>query len=116
MASVDFIEELRLRRLAREAYVPANDRSGLHPILLDELARMDAEGVIMPFSPTDDTLLTDDTARVYETSDVPPAPIFGACIVPLMPDLPGWHGPHEIVPPHVAVGSPFDSRRDLHYT
>ena len=43
-AELDFIEELRLRRWAREHYV-ARDRRELswHPIVLDEMARKDAE-------------------------------------------------------------------------
>jgi hypothetical protein len=41
---VDFIEELRLRRWARENYVPANDRNfGWHPIILEEMSRKDEE-------------------------------------------------------------------------
>ena len=41
---VDLIEEFRLRRWARENYVPAHDRSQTwHPIVLDEMRRKDAE-------------------------------------------------------------------------
>jgi hypothetical protein len=41
---VDFIEELRLRRWAREHYVPTNQRDGSwHPIVLEEMSRKDAE-------------------------------------------------------------------------
>lgn len=41
---VDFIEELRLRRWARENYVPATDRdTAWHPIILDEMCRKDGE-------------------------------------------------------------------------
>jgi hypothetical protein len=41
---VDFIEELRLRRWARENYVapPERDR-GWHPIILEEMRRKDGE-------------------------------------------------------------------------
>lgn len=42
--SVDFIEELRLRRWARENYVPSAERDATwHPIVLDEMSRKDAE-------------------------------------------------------------------------
>jgi hypothetical protein len=42
--SVDFIEELRLRRWARENYVPAPQRArSWHPIVLEEMSRKDAE-------------------------------------------------------------------------
>ena len=42
---VDFIEELRLRRWARENYVPASQRDARwHPVVLDEMRRKDAEG------------------------------------------------------------------------
>ena len=41
---VDFIEELRLRRWARENYVPREQRSAsLHPVVLDEMGRKDLE-------------------------------------------------------------------------
>ena len=41
---VDFIEEVRLRRWARENYVPAADRNATwHPIILDEMSRKDRE-------------------------------------------------------------------------
>jgi hypothetical protein len=43
-AEVDLIEELRLRRWARENYVPADRReSGWHPVTIDEMARKDRE-------------------------------------------------------------------------
>ncbi len=43
---VDFIEELRLRRWARENYLPPDKRQdGLHPIILEEMRRRDAEGL-----------------------------------------------------------------------
>ena len=42
--SVDFIEELRLRRWARENYVPHDERSpAWHPIILEEMTRKDRE-------------------------------------------------------------------------
>ena len=41
---VDFIEELRLRRWARENYVPSAERSpAWHPIILEEMTRKDRE-------------------------------------------------------------------------
>jgi hypothetical protein len=44
LAEVDFIEELRLRRWARENYVPDAERKrGWHPIILEEMRRKDEE-------------------------------------------------------------------------
>jgi hypothetical protein len=44
LSEVDFIEELRLRRWARENYVPSNERdTAWHPIILDEMGRKDGE-------------------------------------------------------------------------
>ena len=41
---VDFIEELRLRRWAREHYVPGGQRKlSWHPVVLDEMARKDRD-------------------------------------------------------------------------
>jgi hypothetical protein len=43
-AEVDFIEELKLRRWAREHYVPQERReSTWHPLILDEMGRKDHE-------------------------------------------------------------------------
>jgi hypothetical protein len=43
-AEVDFIEELRMRRWAREHYVPRDRReSSWHPVVLDEMDRKDLE-------------------------------------------------------------------------
>jgi hypothetical protein len=43
-AEVDFIEELRLRRWAREHYVPADRReTNWHPVILDEMHRKETE-------------------------------------------------------------------------
>jgi len=45
VAEVDFIEELRLRRWAREHYVPADRReSSWHPVVIDEMMRKEREG------------------------------------------------------------------------
>lgn len=44
LPEVDFIEELRLRRWARENYRPAELReSSLHPVVIDEMNRKDGE-------------------------------------------------------------------------
>ncbi len=44
LAEVDFIEELRLRRWAREHYVPADERNrSWHPIILEEMYSKDEE-------------------------------------------------------------------------
>jgi hypothetical protein len=41
---IDAIEELKLRRWARENYVPATQRPhSLHPVVLDEMRRKDDE-------------------------------------------------------------------------
>ena len=41
---LDFIEELRLRRWARQNYVPPEQRdSARHPVVLDEMDRKDLE-------------------------------------------------------------------------
>lgn len=45
---VDLIEELRLRRWARENYVPATQRDTTwHPIILDEMGRKDGEAQLV---------------------------------------------------------------------
>ncbi len=44
LSSVDFIEELRLRRWARENYVPEAERQAAwHPIVHEEMSRKDDE-------------------------------------------------------------------------
>jgi hypothetical protein len=44
MNGLDLIEELRLRRWARENYVPSDQRTGdLHPVVLEEMQQRDAE-------------------------------------------------------------------------
>ena len=41
---IDFIEELKLRRWARENYVPQTNRDrGWHPVILDEMGRKDRD-------------------------------------------------------------------------
>jgi hypothetical protein len=43
-AEVDFIQELRLRRWAREHFVPVHQREmSWHPVILDEMDRKDRE-------------------------------------------------------------------------
>jgi hypothetical protein len=45
--AIDLIDELRLRRWARENYVANEDRDEeWHPIILDEMIRRDAEGAL----------------------------------------------------------------------
>jgi hypothetical protein len=45
MAELDLIEELRLRRWARENYVPPHQRQdGWHWIVLDEMTKKEGEG------------------------------------------------------------------------
>ena len=44
MAELDFIEELRLRRWARENYVPPNQRKhSWHPIVHEEMEKKDVD-------------------------------------------------------------------------
>jgi len=44
LAEVDLIEELQLRRWARENYVPADQRNRTwHPVILEEMLRKDEE-------------------------------------------------------------------------
>ena len=51
-AEIDFIEELRMRRWARENFVPADDRNrSWHPIVLEEMRRKDVERVSEEPSP-----------------------------------------------------------------
>ena len=46
MGELDFIEELRLRRWARENYVPSVRREkNWHPIVLDEMHQKDNEAM-----------------------------------------------------------------------
>ena len=44
MAELDFIEELRLRRWARENYVPPGERKHTwHPVIQEEMEKKDLE-------------------------------------------------------------------------
>ncbi len=45
LPSLDFVEELRLRRWAIENYVPADQRDDLHPVIVHEMERMDRQEV-----------------------------------------------------------------------
>jgi hypothetical protein len=55
LADLDFIEELRLRRWARENFVPVEQRlPSWHPVVLEEMRRKDGE-------------LPDPAARVLAT-------------------------------------------------
>ncbi|HXG12692.1 MAG TPA: hypothetical protein VNK04_23240 [Gemmataceae bacterium] len=51
-AELDLIEELRLRRWARENYVPRERRqTSWHPVVLDEMDRKDEEINEADFTP-----------------------------------------------------------------
>lgn len=134
-AEIDFVEEIRLRRWARENYCYAEARmASWHPVIHDEMRRRDADESTLDEtsvladeeespSPTDSTILTDLT-DVAESTVVAPAAIgesmrpFGT-IVPLRPDLPGLHGPHEITPPHTRIGAGVQEsnvKSEMHYT
>jgi len=44
MSELDFIEELRLRRWARENYVPRGERNdSWHPVIQEEMKKKDVE-------------------------------------------------------------------------
>jgi hypothetical protein len=44
LLDIDVIEEFRMRRWARETYVPADQRDrAWHPIILEEMRRRDGE-------------------------------------------------------------------------
>ena len=49
---VDFIEELRMRRWARENYCPRDDRKdSWHPVVHEEMEKKDLEGGELVASP-----------------------------------------------------------------
>ena len=51
LVDMDFIEELRLRRWARENYVPPDRRErGWHPVIHDEMRKKDSERSDAPSS------------------------------------------------------------------
>jgi hypothetical protein len=44
LVELDFIQELRLRRWARENYVPSEQRdASWHPVILEEMSKKDDE-------------------------------------------------------------------------
>ncbi len=50
---LDFIEELRLRRWAREHYVPVDQRKpSWHPVIHEEMEKKDLEAGLSPATPT----------------------------------------------------------------
>lgn len=52
VASVDLVEEMRMRAWARRHYAPAERRDATwHPIVLDEMDRKDREGGDLPRRP-----------------------------------------------------------------
>jgi len=52
LAEIDFIEELRLRRWARENYVPAAQRQlTWHPVVLEEMSRKERDGSLIEADP-----------------------------------------------------------------
>jgi hypothetical protein len=53
MSELDFIEELRLRRWAREHYVPATEREhSWHPVIHEEMEKRDYETAVLDPAPT----------------------------------------------------------------
>jgi hypothetical protein len=53
LAELDLIEELRLRRWARQHYVPADERdASWHPVVLDEMDKKDLETTEPALIPT----------------------------------------------------------------
>jgi hypothetical protein len=47
LVDLDFIEELRLRRWAREHFVPVDQRiPSWHPVVLEEMLRKDVEKTV----------------------------------------------------------------------
>ena len=63
---VDFIEELKLRRWARENYVSADRRdTAWHPIVLEEMTRKDSEVIVEAiFDSIVRSLKTDDKIEI----------------------------------------------------
>ena len=126
--SVDFVEELRLRRWARENYCYAEARqASWHPIVHDEMRRRDVEAISddevsvlaeydEEIEPTDSTILTDCPQPEDRIDVTPAAPALPpGRVVPLAPNLTGLHGPHEISPPHTSAGLLIEPE-EMHYT
>jgi len=90
-ATLDLIDELRLRRWARENYVSAELRDAdWEAVVLDEMFRRDLE-------------LADAT------------PDAGAWIVPLAPEPYQADAPHAVRSPHI-LSFARTPGRELHYT
>jgi hypothetical protein len=90
---VDVIRELRLRRWARENYVPESERGrAWHPIVLDEMR------------------LRDDEIRQKLVARVQRASSLASAYVPLAPT--SW-GEHTLHPPHAGVPEPNLLRHSL---
>jgi hypothetical protein len=127
--AVDLIEELRLRRWARENYCYAEARqASWHPLILDEMRRIDddlladeADDVLaeddVDSAPDGSTILCDDAIEIGSEDRLPVKDVAAAIgpIVPLAPDLAGLHGPHEINPPHTRIVAPA-GKAEMHYT
>lgn len=89
-AELDLVEEFRLRRWARENYVPLDSRCvDWHPVILEEMDRRDAE-----------------VARLV-------APEIAAPRFYPNRRLDGVYGPHEIRPHYEPAGV---ASREMHYT
>jgi hypothetical protein len=99
-APIDLIEELRLRRWAREHDVPPGAREGLHPVIVDELRRKESERL-----QTAATNLSVGPQPVATEESRPVLLPRGTAIVPLLPEDPRRHGPHEIAPAHVLLAA-----------
>ena len=90
-ASLDLVEELRLRRWAREHYVVASQRdAGWHPMIHEEMARKEQDLIAERIDP------------------------IGSRYVPLPVEAPSLHAPHEVKPPRF-LASPRHAE-ELHYT
>lgn len=127
--AVDLIEELRLRRWARENYCYAEARqASWHPLIHDEMRRIDEDVLAdeavdvlaeddVDSAPGDSTILCDEVIEIGSEDRLPIREVAAALgpIVPLAPDLAGLHGPHEINPPHTRIGAPAD-KAEMHYT
>jgi len=78
---IDAVEELQLRRWARENYIPAEERDGLwHPVLLEELRRRDqelAEAYTLPSrAHAIVPLVPFDVLKLHQAHASPPSPNF----------------------------------------
>lgn len=89
--SLDLVEELQLRRWAREHFVPSGQRdAGWHPVIHEEMDRKEEELLAEYVDP------------------------IGGRYVPLPIEAPGMHARHEMKPPRFLASQ----RRveELHYT